>query len=124
MEFVEREAQVIMDRLIEVKLQAQALEEEAKALQAQLLTHYPDVSKYSNYDGTLTRVEKPQYTTPSNADFIQAAGQYLFNKTAKLSVSDIKKVGGEQLLTQLLAVPGTSFVVKAPSVYFMFKASK
>lgn len=124
MEFVEREAQVIMDRLIEVKLQAQALEEEAKALQAQLLTHYPDVSKYSNYDGTLTRVEKPQYTTPSNADFIQAAGQDLFNKTAKLSVSDIKKVGGEQLLTQLLAVPGTSFVVKAPSVYFMFKASK
>jgi hypothetical protein len=107
-----------LDDLIILKKTIKTLEEEAKALQTLILSE-PDHPK--NYKG-LILTTRDNYSKLDNCDVIKVIGLPAFKENATISMTGIKKAGGDAAVNKLLA---TGKLTKGePSVYYTYKEPK
>lgn len=113
-----------LDKLAELKAQIQILEEEAKAIQTYLIDTYKDAlpKKHTTAEGTLTLTTRKNYSKPDNNKVITVIGLDPFIQNATISVTNIKKAGGELALNKLIAQGDMEAL--EPTVYYQLKREK
>lgn len=114
-----------LEELAYLKQEIKSMEERVAELQTNLLAnpeydHEPVQTPF----GKLSLTSRTNYSTPDNQAVIQEIGLDRFKTVAKVSVGDLKKIGGDNLISKLLSQPGTTFVKKPDSFYFTLRESK
>ena len=114
-----------LDRLVELKAQIKPLEEEAKAIQEHLVKTYGDElpKKHETADGSLTLGMRQNWTIGKpNPIIIKMIGQTRFNQKATMTMTTIKDVGGQLLISKL--VDAGELKAAAPTIYYSYKEPK
>lgn len=114
-----------LEELAYLKQEIKSMEERASELQSIILTnpeydHEPVQTPF----GKLSLTSRSNYSAPDNTGVIQEIGLDRFKTIAKVSVSDLKKIGGDNLISRLLDIKGTTFVKKPNTFYFTLRVSE
>lgn len=114
-----------LDELAYIKQTMKPLEDRAKVLQAEIFAD-------PNYNGEpvptpfgmLAVTSRANYSPLVNGDVIDNIGLPKFKEIAKVSTSDLKKIGGDLLIEHLLSIPGTTFTRLEDTRFFTLRAPK
>ena len=118
------ELQNQLEELAYLKQEIKSLEERASELQTTILENPEyDREPVQTPFGKLSLTSRTNYSTPDNSAVIQEIGLERFKSVAKVSVSDLKKIGGDNLIGKLLSISGTAFVKKSDTVFFTLRES-
>ena len=119
---MEARAEMLLIELACLKSKAKALETQIEQVQEELLRLEGVPKNYETKFGTLVYGERQNYTDVNNDTVVQMCGMEFFRKYAKISVSSLKKGGGDELVEKMKAAK--AFRLGKLTRYYSLKEAK
>jgi len=120
MDVIHWEDQQKFNELAELKNLLTSKEARAKELQSYLAAKYPDLKEFQTPVGRLVRGVRSNYSPIDNSLAIKVIGQRDFNQIAKVSKTDVEKLGGKKYVQKLLELK--AFKQLPSTTYYSLKA--